>query len=94
VLGAREKNRVIEIVQSGFDEKFRGGHVCDEQAPYEEMPIPECLKTRNFVKIQDGCNRFCSYCIIPFLRGRSRSRDAESAALEILQSTALETVLT
>ena len=58
------------------------------------MPLPECLKTRNFVKIQDGCNRFCSYCIIPYLRGRSRSRSAERAATEILQSEALETVIT
>ena len=94
VLGARNKNRVLEIVKSGFDESFRGGQVCDEHIPYEEMPIPECLKTRNFVKIQDGCNRFCSYCVIPYLRGRSRSRDAESAAAEILQSQALETVVT
>ena len=94
VLGARNKNRVLEIVQSGFDESFRGGQVCDEHIPYEEMPVPECLKTRNFVKIQDGCNRFCSYCVIPYLRGRSRSRDAESAAAEILQSQALETVVT
>ena len=94
VLGARNKKRVLEIVQSGFDERFRGSQVCDEQAPYEELPIPECLKTRNFVKIQDGCNRFCSYCVIPFLRGRSRSRNADSAAQEILQSQALETVIT
>ena len=94
VLGARNKKRVLEIVQSGFNESFRGGQVCDEQSPYEELPIPECLKTRNFVKIQDGCNRFCSYCVIPYLRGRSRSRNAESAAEEILQSQALETVVT
>ena len=58
------------------------------------MLLPECLKTRNFVKIQDGCNRFCSYCIIPYLRGRSRSRALESAAAEILASSAQETVVT
>jgi len=37
---------------------------------------------RAFIKIQDGCNRFCSYCIVPYLRGRSRSRDAKSILLE------------
>ena len=94
VLGTKKKNRVLEIAASGFDQAFSGGQVCVENAPYEEMLVPECLKTRNFVKIQDGCNRFCSYCVIPYLRGRSRSRDLESAASEILQSQALETVVT
>jgi len=93
VLGAKRKNLVLEIVQSGFDKRFQGGQVSDETG-YEEMPLPECLKTRAFVKIQDGCNRFCSYCVIPYLRGRSRSRRAESSAQEILQSTAMETVVT
>ena len=94
VLGTKKKNRVLEIAASGFDQAFGGGQVCVENTPYEEMLVPECLKTRNFVKIQDGCNRFCSYCVIPYLRGRSRSRDLESAASEILQSQALETVVT
>ncbi len=94
VLGAKGKNRVLEIVQSGFDESVKGGQVFNESEKYEEMPLPECLKTRAFVKIQDGCNRFCSYCVIPYLRGRSRSRNADSAVAEILQSEAMETVLT
>ena len=94
VLGTQEKAKVLEIVQSGFDQAFCGGQVCVQNKPYEELPTPECLKTRNFVKIQDGCNRFCSYCVIPYLRGRSRSRKAQSAAEEIMQSQALETVVT
>ncbi|MBQ7924641.1 MAG: tRNA (N(6)-L-threonylcarbamoyladenosine(37)-C(2))-methylthiotransferase MtaB [Clostridia bacterium] len=94
VVGAKGKNRVLQIVQSGFDKAFSGVQVCVENTDYEEMPLPECLKTRNFVKIQDGCNRFCSYCVIPYLRGRSRSRSADSAAEEVRQSKALETVIT
>ncbi len=93
VTGAKRKNRVLEIVRGGFAEGTAGVQI-EEEKRYEEMPLPECLKTRNFVKIQDGCNRFCSYCVIPYLRGRSRSRDMDSAAAEILASTAQETVVT
>lgn len=94
VTGAKEKNRVLEIVQSGFVQEYAGKQIGCGDKVYEEMLLPECLKTRNFVKVQDGCNRFCSYCIIPYLRGRSRSRSVESAAAEIMQSTAWETVVT
>lgn len=93
VTGAQRKNRVLEIVRSGFAEAFCG-IASETETGYEEMPLPECLKTRNFVKIQDGCNRFCSYCVIPYLRGRSRSRTLKSATEEILSSTAQETVVT
>ena len=93
VTGAKRKNKVLEIVRTGLQGECKG--IWQEEEPiYEEMLPPECLKTRNFVKIQDGCNRFCSYCIIPYLRGRSRSRTLESAAAEILGSTAQETVVT
>lgn len=93
VTGAQRKNQVLEIVKAGIEKDARGVKI-EEEKSYEEMPLPECLKTRNFVKIQDGCNRFCSYCIIPYLRGRSRSRSMESAAAEILSSEAQETVVT
>ena len=93
VTGAQRKNKVLEIVASGFNGALKGVQLETEKT-YEEMLLPECLKTRNFVKIQDGCNRFCSYCVIPYLRGRSRSRLMESAAAEILASTAQETVVT
>ncbi len=94
VVGAQRKNRVLEIVQSGFSEGFCGEQKQSANGVYEEMPLPKCLKTRNFVKIQDGCNRFCSYCVIPYLRGRSRCRSLESAVAEILQGNAYETVVT
>ena len=93
VTGAQRKNKVLEMIRAGFSDSFSGQQIETENS-YEEMPLPECLKTRNFVKIQDGCNRFCSYCVIPYLRGRSRSRSVESAAAEILASTAQETVVT
>jgi threonylcarbamoyladenosine tRNA methylthiotransferase MtaB len=94
VTGARQKGRILEIAANGFSEPLCGVHIDDGDGKYDELPTPECLKTRNFVKIQDGCNRFCSYCVIPYLRGRSRSRDLESAAKEIMESAAYETVIT
>ncbi len=91
--GTRKKGELIEIIRRNFLSKDEG--VClSKEDVYEEMVTPKCLKTRNFVKIQDGCNRFCSYCIIPYLRGRSRSRSFENAVKEIMGSTAQETVVT
>ena len=49
---------------------------------YEDDASGEVTKTRGYVKVQDGCNNFCSYCIIPYLRGRSRSRKMESVIRE------------
>ncbi|MBO4939914.1 MAG: tRNA (N(6)-L-threonylcarbamoyladenosine(37)-C(2))-methylthiotransferase MtaB, partial [Clostridia bacterium] len=90
VAGARRKDKVLDLL----DKEEGGIRIDNEDKTYEEMCAPECLKTRNFVKVQDGCNRFCSYCVIPYLRGRSRSRSVESAASEILSSVAEETVVT
>ena len=94
VLGAKAKNGALKIVASDFAPALLGMKIENGESRYEDMPIPKCLKTRNFVKIQDGCNRFCSYCIIPYLRGRSRSRSLESIVEEVSLSSAKETVLT
>ncbi len=94
VFGAQNKKAVIEAISKGLENLPIGVFSQTGDCEYAEMPVPECLKTRNFVKIQDGCNRFCSYCVIPYLRGRSRSRSIESATKEILESKAQETVIT
>ncbi len=51
---------------------------------YQDMPDSAGEKTRAFIKIQDGCNNFCSYCIIPYVRGRERSRSLESILSECI----------
>lgn len=50
---------------------------------YEDSEGIVNLRTRHFIKVQDGCNNFCSYCIIPYLRGRSRSRSIDSIKAEL-----------
>lgn len=54
------------------------------------------LRTRHFIKVQDGCNNFCSYCLIPYVRGRSRSRALDSIERELdeVKSVAKEVVVT
>ncbi|MBR2341492.1 MAG: tRNA (N(6)-L-threonylcarbamoyladenosine(37)-C(2))-methylthiotransferase MtaB [Clostridia bacterium] len=94
VFGAKCKGKILELAKEQFTAPYGRTYIEDCGRVYEDLPTPECLKTRNFVKIQDGCDRFCSYCVIPYLRGRNRSRDADDAAREILESTAFETVIT
>ncbi|MDD6994789.1 MAG: tRNA (N(6)-L-threonylcarbamoyladenosine(37)-C(2))-methylthiotransferase MtaB [Clostridia bacterium] len=97
VFGAKSKQRILSVAAEDFSplavQRAKENDAFQAET-YEEAPRPESMKTRNFVKIQDGCNRFCSYCLIPYLRGRSRSRTIESAAAEINESTAYETVIT
>lgn len=52
------------------------------ETKYSSPNSPEKTTTREYIKIQDGCNNFCSYCLIPYLRGRSRSRDLDEIILE------------
>lgn len=63
---------------------------------YEDDMAIDGIRTRAFLKVQDGCNNFCSYCIIPYLRGRSRSREISSVVQEFdrLSESLNEIVLT
>lgn len=88
VKGVSGKTKVVdEILGEGVDV---------EQIPsaYEETVTSTQEHTRAFVKIQDGCNNFCTYCIVPYLRGRSRSRRVADVVAEIKQANAAETVIT
>lgn len=88
VTGARRKDKLFELLgESGV---FPDG----DEGAFCELPPPKQTKTRAFIRIQDGCNRFCSYCIIPYLRGRSRSRSFGSVVDEAKRSAAQEIVLT
>ncbi len=87
VVGNNEKSKVLELVEQALSESSSGKILVDDLthcSAYEPQTITNAgSHVRAYVKIQDGCNRFCSYCIIPFLRGRSRSRAPEEILEEI-----------
>ena len=70
------------------------GVFLEEDKAFCELPAPKPTRTRAFLRIQDGCNRFCSYCLIPYLRGRTRSRTLESVLAEARALPQREIVLT
>jgi len=87
VTGAQAKGRVLALLKET-------GIFCASDVGFSELPAPAKLRTRAFLRIQDGCDRFCSYCLIPYLRGRSRSRAKESILKEAEACGAKEIVLT
>lgn len=86
VLGNNKKSDIVKIVERFLGSDHKAELVADigEEQYYEELNVVTTMeKTRAFIKIQDGCNRFCSYCIIPYVRGRVRSRQQENILSEI-----------
>ena len=92
----------------GFARKIVNQYVNDEQfdkivpdsfdisKEFEDNDGVVNLRTRHFIKVQDGCNNFCSYCLVPYVRGRSRSRAVDSVVreLETVKNIAKEVVVT
>ena len=83
ILGNNEKNNIVEYVEK-YKEKQSIVSDINNQKEYKDFgETTYTEKVRAFIKIQDGCNNFCSYCIIPFARGRVRSRKIENVVSEI-----------
>lgn len=86
VLGNNEKLKITEYVEDYIDKnenQFEIEDVMHSKEFYDFGDVTFTEKTRAVIKIQDGCDRFCSYCIIPYARGRVRSRKPESVVSEI-----------
>ena len=85
VLGNRDKSKIVEIIEEYIKTKQKKKIIYDlTKVDFEKMEITNFdSHTRAFVKIQDGCNAFCSYCIIPYVRGRVRSKDPEDVIKEV-----------
>ena len=88
VLGNEEKANIVQYVEKFMENQSKLIEIEDiaSKKEFEDMgQITYTEKTRAFIKVQDGCNQFCSYCIIPYARGIIRSRNAESIIKEITQ---------
>ncbi len=86
ILGNKDKSRILEYIEEYFAKKMPIKKIYDlrENIPFESMSINHFDNhTRAFVKIQDGCNAFCSYCIIPYTRGSIRSKKKEDVIKEV-----------
>lgn len=86
VLGNNQKGELCDAIEAFFDKKEKGRAVLEigGETAYEPLCMTKAAEhTRAFVKVQDGCNQFCSYCIIPYARGRVRSRAFSDALDEI-----------
>ena len=85
VIGNKDKSRILDLINAYCEDKKKISRFYDmTDLPFEPMYLrSESDKTRGFVKIQDGCDNFCSYCIIPYLRGNIRSKNIDEACKEI-----------
>ncbi len=85
VIGTDERNKIVQLVEK-IDKENKLNYVNDIMSvnKFEELSIEEIKgKTRAFLKIQEGCNQFCAYCIIPYARGPIRSRRPENIIEEV-----------
>ena len=92
VIGNNKKKDLIQILD-GFYEQKQGQNKAvidiNHTHEYEEMHLNKTAEhTRAYIKVQDGCNQFCTYCIIPFARGRVRSRAKEDVVREVTELAA------
>lgn len=85
VLGNKDKSKIIELLDEYFTKKETIKRLYfEEKTIFEDMYITNFPgRTRAFVKIQDGCENFCSYCIIPFVRGKCRSKEPQKVIQEV-----------
>lgn len=86
VIGNNKKKDLIPLLEQYFQKREKENAVIDinHTKEYEELHLSKTGEhTRAYIKVQDGCNQFCTYCIIPYARGRVRSRSLESVLEEV-----------
>lgn len=86
IIGNNRKKDIVRILREYEETREVRDTVPDigRSGEYEDMPVTRMENhTRAYIKVQDGCNQFCTYCIIPYARGRVRSRDPQSVQREV-----------
>ena len=86
VIGNKDKSKIVKLINEAIESKRKIKNIYNlrDEAIFEDMSISRFDNhTRAFVKIQDGCNAFCSYCIIPYTRGRIRSKKEDDVVKEV-----------
>ena len=98
LLGNKEKSNIVKLINDFKESKKQYISVCDMQnSSFEDMEIERFNHVRAYIKIQDGCNNYCSYCIIPYLRGNLRCKEFDkilSEANTLVKNGHKEIVLT
>lgn len=87
VIGNNRKHEIVKLLEEYEKNRTKTKSIADinhEKQEYEELSLKKTAEhTRAFLKVQDGCNQFCTYCIIPFARGRVRSRAVSDVVAEV-----------
>ena len=83
-VGNKDKSKIVELLDLYFTNKEPIRRVGLNKEKFEDMYITDFKnRCRAFVKVQDGCENFCSYCIIPYVRGKCRSKDLDTVVREV-----------
>ncbi|MBE6147942.1 MAG: tRNA (N(6)-L-threonylcarbamoyladenosine(37)-C(2))-methylthiotransferase MtaB [Firmicutes bacterium] len=84
LLGNKEKSKIVELVTNFIKYQESYEYITHERKlPFEDMEITKFDHVRAFIKVQDGCNNFCSYCIIPYVRGDLRCKAFNKVICEV-----------
>lgn len=84
LMGNINKSNIVSIIEKYLDDKTPVEYVAKTRdLPFENMEVDISDHTRAYIKIEDGCDNFCSYCIIPFVRGKKRSKDFSLVLKEV-----------
>ena len=85
LLGNQKKSQIVKIIKEYLKKQEKYQYINQNRnLPFEDMQIKKfATHTRAFVKIEDGCDNFCSYCVIPFVRGSIRSKDFNTTLKEV-----------